>query len=106
MWKGRQNTVLLLVLDLVLDMEPVKTRFVLILVLRWLKLEQEGKMGCECGESVIVGTASVPVSPLGDSSDTGVVSELTAVTQDLVMIPPGGVVVLQCPWLYAGPNYC
>ena len=39
-------------------------------------------MGCECGESVIVGTASVAVSPLGDSSDTcEKAKQLTAVTQ-------------------------
>ena len=58
------------------------------LALNWLKLVQEGEIGCEGGES-IVGTASVAVSPPGDSSDTGEeVNELIAVTHQVVMIPP------------------
>ena len=49
---------------------------------------QEGEIGCEGGESVI-GCACVAVSPPGDSSDTGEeVGELTAVTHEVVVIPP------------------
>ena len=62
-------------------MEPVRpSKADWRLALRWLKLEQAGEVGCEDGESVVVGTASLAVSPPGDS---GEVSELTAVNTGL-----------------------
>ena len=59
-------------------------------------IEQEGEVGCEGSERVVVGTARVAVIPPDDSSDSDNVSDLTGMTREVVDIPLGGVVVLQC----------